>query len=185
MDANLEEVLDKCLAAFVAAGTLDVSLDKLAGVAGVSKRMLIHYFGGKEAIEELATTRLEDRLRAQFRADTFPAGTPLAKVIGALWEQSTNPKARGILLLVMDLNRRAWGGGGTGAGIGPGIGSDRARAFYMEQQRLWVELLQEFCPDRVLVESVLQLFQGAVLTFLITGDRERGRSTLERFLATQ
>jgi len=170
MERNLEEILDRCLAAFVGAGTLDVSLDKLAGVAGVSKRMLIHYFGGKTEIEELATVRLEDRLRAQFRADAFPAGTPLAKVVQALWERSTDPRARGVLLLVMDLNRRAWGG------------SERAREFYREQQRLWVELLLEFEPDRELVESVLALFQGAVLAFLATGDGERGWRVLERFL---
>jgi AcrR family transcriptional regulator len=172
VDRNLEEILDKCLAAFVAAGTLDLSLDKLAAVAGVSKRMLIHYFGGKEAIEELATTRLEEWLRAQFRADAFPPGTPLATVVAVLWDRSTNPKARGILLLVMDLNRRAWSG------------SARARAFYLEQRRLWVELLLAFSRDRERIESVLQLFQGAVLTYLATGDRERGRRVLERFLAT-
>jgi AcrR family transcriptional regulator len=170
VDRNLEEILDQCLTAFVAAGTLDLSLDKLAAVAGVSKRMLIHYFGGKEAIEELATTRLEERLRAQFRADAFPPGTPLATAVAALWDRSTNPNARGILLLVMDLNRRAWSG------------SDRARVFYREQQRLWVELLLAFSTDRERVESVLQLFQGAVLTYLATGDRERGRRVLERFL---
>jgi hypothetical protein len=84
----------------------------------------------------------------------------------ALWERTTAPEAKGVLLLVMDLSRRAWSG------------SARARAFYEEQQRLWVELLLRFLPDRAVVEDVLQTFQGAVLAYLVTGDRERGLRAL-------
>jgi len=175
MDSNLEGILDRCLAAFVGAGTLDLSLDKLAAGVGVSKRMLIHYFGGKAAIEELATERLEERLRAQFRVDAFLPRASLADVVAALWERTTRPESRGVLLLVMDLNRRAWNSSQAG--------SDRARAFYLEQQRLWVDLLLEFSPDRELVESVLQLFQGLVLAFLVSGDADRGRKALERYLS--
>lgn len=175
LEPILEPILDRCVAAFVSAGTLDLSLDKLAAAVGVSKRMLIHYFGGKAAIEELATARLEDRLRLQFRPEAFPAGTPLADVVAAVWARTTHPSARGVLLLVMDLNRRAWAESGRG--------SSRARQFYLEQQRLWVDLLAHFSRDRELVEAVLQLFQGAVLVFLATGDPEPGARVLRRFLA--
>jgi AcrR family transcriptional regulator len=171
MDLMLEQLLDKCLGAFVHAGTLDISLDKMAAVVGVSKRMLIHYFGGREAIEELATARLEERLRSQFSPQAFPPGTALETVVLALWEQSVSPKSRGVLLLVMDLNRRAW------------YGSERARQFYAEQQRLWVSLLMEFSPDRALVETVLQLFQGALLAYLATANADQGARVLKRFLA--
>jgi AcrR family transcriptional regulator len=164
--AEQEELVDRCLGAFVGAGTLDLSLDQLALSVGVSKRMLIHYFGGREGIEERAMTRLEDKLRAQFAPDSFPRGGSAEIVVKALWERTTAPEAKGVLLLVMDLSRRAWNG------------SARARAFYEEQQRLWVELLLEFLPDRAVVEDVLQLFQGAVLAYLVTGDRERGLRAL-------
>jgi AcrR family transcriptional regulator len=167
-----EQILENCLAEFIRAGTLDVSLDDLGREVGVSKRMLIHYFGGKEALEEAAMVRLEERLRDRFRADLFPPKTPLAHVVAALWEQTTQPASRGVLLLVMDVTRRAWSG------------SERGREFYMEQQRLWVKLLREFTPDRALVERVLQLFQGAMLAYLITGDRERGARALREFFAT-
>jgi hypothetical protein len=75
-----------------------------------------------------------------------------------------------VLLLVMDLSKRAWSG------------SKRARLFYAEQQSLWVELLMRYLPDRPTVEEVLQSFQGAVLAFLITGDREPGRRAVMRIL---
>ncbi len=166
--AEYDAVIERCLAAFIEAGTLELSLDQLAVQVGISKRMLIHYFGGKQAVEEHAVSLLEDRLRAQLTPEQFAPGVSFAAVISALWERTTAPQSRGVLLLVMDLSRRAWNG------------SPRAGALYAEQQRLWVELLLGFTGDRSKIEDVLQLFQGAVLAFLMTGDAEPGRAALER-----
>jgi AcrR family transcriptional regulator len=168
---ELEALAEKCLAAFIASGSLDLSLDRLAAAVGSSKRMLIHYFGSREALEMKAIALLEDRLRGQFQPGRFPDGAPLQVVLDALWDQSTSPASRGVLLVIMDTARRAWSG------------SDRGRAFYAEQQRLWVELLQRYLPDPAAVEELLQLFQGAILAYLVTGDTEPGRRALSRFAA--
>ena len=165
------ELLQRCLAAFVKAGTIDISLDQLAKSVGTSKRMLIHYFGGREDIEEGAMALLEERLRARFAPETFPPGVSPEAVITALWERTTAPEAKGVLLLVMDLSRRAWNG------------SARAKLFYAEQQRLWEQLLMKFLVDQPTVEEVLQLFQGAVLAYLVTGDPEPGRRSLTRIFS--
>jgi len=166
-----EQLIDGCLRAFVEAGTLDLSLDQLAKAVGISKRMLVHYFGGRENIEERATTRLEERLRAQFSTDSFPPGTSAKKVVKALWARTSAPESRGVLLLVMDVSKRAW------------RGSARAKAFYEEQQRLWVELLLKYMPGERTVEEFLRLFQGAVLAYLITGDADAGKRALLRFVS--
>lgn len=168
-----ENLLEACLAAFVRSGTLDLSLDSLAKTAKTSKRMLIHYFGTREALEEQAMARLEDRLRARFRAGTFPPGTQLKFVVNTLWDQITSPQSRGILLLTMDLTRRGWSG------------SERGRRFFDEQQRLWSEMLREFLPDPGAVETLLQLFQGCALVYLVTGDRDRGRHALDRLITAE
>src|SRR5215472_5441055 len=168
-----ERLLDACLAFFVRAGTLDLSLDTLAKSARTSKRMLIHYFGSREALEELAMSELEDRLRSRFHAGALPAGSSLRTVVHALWDQITAPQSRGILLLTMDLTRRSWSG------------SDRGKRFFEEQQRLWSAMLRGFLPDAVAVETLLQLFQGAALVYLVTGDRERGRRALDRVIAAE
>ena len=170
--AEHDQVIERCLAAFIRAGTLELSLDQIAMQVDVSKRMLVHYFGGREAVEERAMSLLEDRLRAQFAPDQFAPGISLGAVVATLWERTTAPESRGVLLLVMDLSRRAWNG------------STRARAFYAEQQRLWVELLLGFIEDRSKIEEILQLFQGAVLAYLITGDTEPGRFALERMASS-
>jgi AcrR family transcriptional regulator len=169
--AELRRILERCLAAFVDAGTFGLSLDGLASEAGISKRMLIHYFGHREMIEEGAMALLEDRLRGQFSPGAFPRGAAPEVVVGALWDRTATPGARGVLLLVMDLSRRAW------------RGSERAKAFYAEQQKLWVRLLLRYLPDRATVDDVLQSFQGAVLAYLITGDPAPGRRTLMRIVA--
>ncbi|HUN62919.1 MAG TPA: TetR family transcriptional regulator [Candidatus Sulfotelmatobacter sp.] len=170
---DLQVLLDRCLAAFVEAGTLDVSLDDLGRKVGTSKRMLVHYFGGRENLEEQAITRLESRLRQQFAPEAFPPGATAHTVITALWDRTTAPQSKGVLLLIMDLSKRAWSG------------SKRAKLFYEQQQHLWVELLLRFLPDRATVEEVLQTFQGAVLAFLITGDREPGKRAILRILQNQ
>jgi AcrR family transcriptional regulator len=162
------EIILMCLGAFIRAGTLDLSLDQLAGEVGVSKRMLIHYFGGRDSIEERAMELLENRLRAQFAPANFPSGTSFQQVLAELWARTTDPASKGVLLLVMDLSRRAWNG------------SSRAHEFYVEQQRLWMELLLNYLPDKEVVEDVLQSFQGAVLAYLVTGDTERGKRMLNR-----
>jgi len=167
-----EDLLRRCLSAFVNAGTIDLSLDRLSAEVGVSKRMLVHYFGGRENLEEKAMALLEETLRAQFAPESFPAGASPEAVLAALWNRTTAPQAKGVLLLVMDVSRRAWNG------------SARAKGFYAEQQRLWVQLMQ-FLPDRAAVEQLLQLFQGAVLAYLITGDPEPGRRSLSRFFSAK
>jgi AcrR family transcriptional regulator len=168
---DVTALTESCLSAFVRSGTLDLSLDQLASVVGISKRMLVHYFGGRETIEERAMELLENRFRVQFAPENFPSGVDLEKVVQALWGRTTHPDSRGVLLLVMDLSRRAWNG------------SPRARSFYEEQQRLWANLLLRYLPDKKVVDDVLQTFQGAVLAFLITGDPEPGRRTLSRICA--
>jgi AcrR family transcriptional regulator len=162
------EIITKCLDAFIRAGTLDLSLDQLAIDVGVSKRMLIHYFGGRDFIEEKVMELLEDGLRAQFAPENFPPGNSLQKVLSELWARTTKAESKGVLLLVMDLSRRAWNG------------SSRAKKFYAKQQQLWVKLLLNYLPDKEAVEDVLQSFQGAVLAYLVTGNSERGKRMLMR-----
>ena len=166
-----QQLVARSLNAFIQAGTMELSLDQLASRVGVSKRMLVHYFGDRETLEESAMTLLEEKLRAQFSPESFPAKIAPRAVIRALWERTIAAESRGVLLLVMDLSRRAWSG------------SERAKAFYAEQQRLWADLLMNYLPDRDAVERVLQVFQGAVLAFLITGDPEPGRRALQVFFS--
>ena len=151
---------------------LDLSLDQLSRHVGISKRMLIHYFGSREAIEHRAMLRLEDNLRAHFAPESLPAGSSAETAVMALWRRATDPASKGVLLLTMDVSRRAWNG------------SAAARRFYREQQRLWAALLGRFVSDKAVVEEILQVLQGAAVTYLITGDAQPGKRSLKRVLTT-
>lgn len=164
-------LVDRCLGAFVEAGTLDLSLDQLSGRTGTSKRMLVHYFGGREALELRTMYRLEERLQARFAPESLPAGWSPRKAVLDLWEQATSREHRGELLLIMEVARRAWSG------------SAAARAFYVTQQQLWTQLLLRFISDRTLVEELFFLFEGAALMFLVTGEAQAGRRALAGVLS--
>ena len=170
---NRQALTERCLAAFVAAGSLELSMDRLASAVKVSKRMLIHYFGNRETLELSALSLLEERLRAQFGSESQPPGISPRLVIQRLWEQTAAPEARGALLLIMDIARRA------------SHGSERARDFYAQQLELWRALLAQHLPSRSAVDAVLQAFQGAVFEYLVSGDRDAAKSTLMRAAARE
>jgi len=164
------DLLQRCVRAYISEGTLDLSLDEMSSRVGVSKRMLVHYFGSRDSLERAAIRALEGSLRHQFAPSSLPAGLTPLQLVDVLWERSTAEETRSVLLLVMDVTRRAWNG--TGA----------AREFYAEQQRLWTELLCKTIPDRNAVEDLLQLFQGAILGYLVTNDSRVGAKTLRGFV---
>jgi AcrR family transcriptional regulator len=170
---NHQLLIERCLGAFVAAGSLELSMDRLAAAVKVSKRMLIHYFGNRETLELSALALLEERLRAQFASGSLPSAMSPRQVIQRLWEQTTAPESHGSLLLIMDIARRA------------SKGSERARQFYAQQLQLWRLLLSQHLPSRPVVDAVLQSFQGAVFEYLVTGDRDAARSTLLRAVARE
>jgi AcrR family transcriptional regulator len=173
IDRNRQQLIEGCLAAFVAAGSLDVSMDRLAAAVQVSKRMLIHYFGNRETIELAALTLLEEHLRAQFASESLPPGLSPRQVIRRLWEQTVAPESHGALLLIMDIARRA------------SNGSARARQFYAQQLEHWRVLLSQHLPTSSAVDAVLQSYQGAVFEYLVSGDREAAERTLMRAAARQ
>jgi hypothetical protein len=117
---------------------------------------------------ERAVELLEDKLRSQFAPENFAARTSLRRVVLALWSQTIQPENKGVLLLTMDMARRAWSG------------SARAKKFYLKQQRLWTDLFSRHASDRDETDDILQTFLGAVLTYLISGDPRRGKRLLDR-----
>src|SRR5271156_5614840 len=117
---NQHQLVERSLAAFIRAGTIDVSLDQLAKRVGISKRMLVHYFGGRENIEEKTMTLLEERLRAQFSPEAFPPDVPPGPGLAPRWEKKIYFDFVCFLFFVLGLSRREWSA------------SARAKAFYAE-----------------------------------------------------
>lgn len=163
-------LLERCLAIAATRGSLSSSLDELAHQAGTTKRMLVHYFRTRDALERALIAMLEERLRDQFASPPNQTAAPPTSPILALWDQVTAPRMEGVVRLILEVTRRAWNG------------DAEAKRFLDGQQQTWITLLSTHLPDADAVTCVLHLFQGALLDLAVTGDAARGRRSLIRLL---
>jgi AcrR family transcriptional regulator len=71
-EATRERILDAAVDAFLTRWYDEVTLQDVAGAAGVSSQTVINHFGGKEPLFMAVATRLGEQIVA--RRDTAPAG---------------------------------------------------------------------------------------------------------------
>lgn len=170
-----QALLEQCLAAAIAAGALDSSLNSIAQKIGTSGRMLVYHFGSKQELERQLIGLLETRLRAQlwsFQTVAFAKTDSLAEPLLAMWQHFTAPELYGLLQLTMALNQRA-------------IQGDLETQRFLEREtRQWLEALLQLTHDETAALSLFHLFQGAILDFLMTGNAQRGQQTIQAFAST-
>jgi AcrR family transcriptional regulator len=169
------ELLEKCLEVAVEAGALDASMNAIAKRIGTSGRMLVYHFGSKQELERQVIARLEVRLREQLQSLQSTAiadANTLAESLLAMWQQFTTPEMRGWLKLTMDLNLRAM------------QGDAETQQFLERETQQWIESLTALTGDEAVARSLFHLFQGATLDFLTTGNAQRGKQSIQSFLAT-
>ena len=167
-----QELLEQCLASSIEVGALDGSMNSIAKRIGTSGRMLIYHFGSKQELENQLIGLLEQRLRKKlwsFREEdsvmeTHELITPLLK----MWQHLTSPEIEGLLKLSMEMSQRAI------------RGDFKAQGFLERESQEWISFLLELTNDRENAITLLHLFQGAILDFLTTGNKLRGKQTIER-----
>lgn len=170
-----QELLEKCLAIAVEAGSLNFSLNAIAKKIGTSGRMLVYHFGSKHELERQIISLLETHLREELLSfqglspDKVDCPTePLLEI----WKHLTLPEMHGLLKLTMELNQRA-------------IQGDSEIQLLLEcESQKWVDFLFDITNDKITALSLLHLFQGAILDFLTTGNAQRGQQTIEAFAET-
>lgn len=165
-----EEMLERCFQAALEGGSLELSLAALAEGAGTSARMLVYHFGTRDGLERALAERLEEELRARFRAleDAGPGAGVRAAVL-EMWDAMIGESVRGLLRLVMDVLHRAQ------------AGDPAARALNATQTELWERLLAPRLGADASAALML-LGQGAAADLLATGDAERGRRAMVTLL---
>src|ERR1043165_9913408 len=62
-----DRLLQSCLTYFLRHGVANLSLRPLAAAVGTSARMLLHYFGSKEALIAEVMGRMQGRLQDEFK----------------------------------------------------------------------------------------------------------------------
>jgi AcrR family transcriptional regulator len=164
-------VLDACYAAARGLGSLDVTLAALAERTGVSARMLVHYFGSRDALQRELGARFERELRERFdEYATDGSGGGVAGAVLGLWDHLAAPEMRGPLRLLLDLMHRAQRGDAHAAEMGE------------REIGAWTRVLEGRVPDPALASALVLLFVGAAMDLLATGDATRGRRAIEVLL---
>ncbi|MFE7567884.1 TetR/AcrR family transcriptional regulator [Streptomyces sp. NPDC057539] len=164
---------------YVAAhGFADLSLRGLGAAIGVSHRMLIHYFGSKEAllVEIVRTSERRQRdLLSQFRLETGLSPSDAAR---RLWRRLTDPRLAGQERLFFEICGHALRGRPETALFLEGFVND------------WLEPLMaaevaagaDPAVARNRARLGLATVRGLLLDLLATGDRAGVDAAMEEFL---
>lgn len=170
-----EELLERCLAAAMEVGALDSSINAIAKRIGTSGRMLVYHFGSKQELDRQIISLLETRLREKlwsFQGVSLQGADCLAEPLLEMWRHLTSPEMHGLLKLTMELNQRAI------------QGDSETQRFLEQESQKWVDSLFNLTNDKTTALLLFQLFQGAILDFLTTGNAQRGQQTIKAFTET-
>ncbi|MDJ0744313.1 MAG: TetR/AcrR family transcriptional regulator [Xenococcaceae cyanobacterium MO_167.B27] len=168
-----EELLERCLAVAMEAGSLDFRINAIAKNIGTSGRMLVYHFGSKQELEKQIISLLETRLREKLWSfqGLSPQGS-LTESLLEMWKHLTSPEMGGLLKLTMELNQRAM------------QGDLEIQSLLERESQKWIDSLFNLTNDKTTALSLFHLFQGAILDFLTTGNPQRGQQTIKAFTET-
>jgi AcrR family transcriptional regulator len=174
-EARPGELLDAIAEYLVGRGVADVPLRELAASVGSSPRVLLYYFGSKEAMLAAALSRLRDRQRVLL-AQLRPAlGLDSGALCRAVWRHLSAPESEPLFRLMV----QAYSTGLQSPG--------RHEQFLRDTIEDWLEFLaaprlargQPVAAARVFATVVLAGFRGFLLDFFASRDRSRIDAAVE------
>jgi len=155
-------------------GLSDLSLRPLAAAIGSSPRVLLYLFGSKESLlrEVLGLARERE---LEFMADAGDEAAGATERLRRLWDWLDDPRQAPVLRLWVESYARSLGGGEPWAGFAAQTVTD------------WLTILGRLLDgtgqhDPAEATMTLAVLRGLLLDLLATGDRERVRAALDRFL---
>ncbi|MFD0342174.1 TetR/AcrR family transcriptional regulator [Streptomyces sp. NPDC127117] len=159
-------------------GFADLSLRSLGGAIGVSHRMLIHYFGSKEAllVEIVRTSEQRQRdLLSRFRLEPGLSASDAARL---LWRQLTDPRLAGQERLFFEICGQALRGRPEAAPVLEGFVNDWLEPLMAAE----VAAGEDPAVARNRARLGLATVRGLLLDLLATGDRGGVDAAMEEFL---
>lgn len=179
--ANLErpdELLDAVLAYLVSHGVADVSLRPLARAVGSSPRVLLYYFGSKEALIDRALARLREKQRAAYAGMKLAAAANPREACRAIWRNLSAPASEPLFRMFF----QAYSMGLQDP--------ERFREFLHSAIEDWLEFLaapliargRSSAMARAYATVVLAGFRGFVLDYSASKDRARLDAAVELWL---
>lgn len=167
-ESRRDEMLDAAMEWVLAHGLGGLSLRPLAQDLGTSDRMLVYYFGTKDALVDAVLTHANQRLALRVAGDPEPDATPSA-AIAAMWQRLSHPEAAPYLRLYFEVHGLAL------------QQPERYRPFLVHVHQGWLDLtahlLEPAAPSSASgvrrATVAVALVEGLLLDLLVTDDRER------------
>ena len=169
-----DRLLDDCLRYFLRHGVADLSLRPLAAAVGTSARMLLHYFGSKEALIAGVMEQAQARLQRSFQELLDPSGrahskNPLLK----FWPVLSSGTNRPLLRLLFEVQMLAL------------QNPKRYRRYLTKTSVTWRRLIERALPPTARTAAAATLYNavvdGLLLELLSTGDLRRTSRALTLF----
>lgn len=163
-----KELLDKCLKIAIAHGSLNLSIYQWGKLSGTSARMLIYHFGSKAELDEQLTIQLDETMRFSLEAFLLEYSEE-EKILLSFWHLVTeDSKFSRLAKLFFSIT------------LGSQI-SKSTRSSLEKQSLVWTEMLRKHFKTNQLAETAFLLCQGAMIDYFLTGNKLRGRKSLENF----
>ena len=169
-----DRLLQDCLSYFLRHGVANLSLRPLAAAVGTSARMLLHYFGSKEALIAEVMEQVQQRLQNSFRELLESERTKTKSgLLQEFWDVLSHRTNQPSLRLLFEVQMLAL--------QNPG----RYRRYLSRTSSSWRRLIERALPARdkgaVTVTLYNAVIDGLLLELLATGDLRRTSRTLQLF----
>jgi len=168
------QLLEKCFAYFLRHGVANLSLRPLAEAAGTSARMLLHYFGSKEALIAEVMGQVQARLQTAFQDLAANQGTADRKnLLQDFWDVLSAKPNQPAVRLLFEVQMLAL------------QNPRRYRRYLTRTSASWRELIERALPSRqksaVSATLYTAVIDGLLLELLSTGDLKRTSRALTLF----
>ena len=168
------QLLEKCLAYFLRHGVANLSLRPLAAAAGTSARMLLHYFGSKEALISEVMGQVQTRLQTAFQGLAANHGAADRKnLLQDFWDVLSAKPNQPALRLLFEVQMLAL------------QNPKRYRRYLTRTSANWRELIERALPSKQksVVSATLYtaVIDGLLLELLSTSDLKRTSRALTLF----
>jgi AcrR family transcriptional regulator len=166
--------LEKCLAYFLRHGVANLSLRPLAAAVGTSARMLLHYFGSKEALITEVMGQVQARLQAAFQDLAANHGAAdRENLLQDFWDVLSARRNQPALRLLFEVQMLAL------------QNPKRYRRYLTRTSTSWRALIERALPSRqksaVSATLYTAVIDGLLLELLSTGDLKRTSRALALF----
>jgi AcrR family transcriptional regulator len=167
-----ERLLNDCLAYFLRHGVAGLSLRPLAAGVGTSARMLLHYFGSKEALVAEVMDQVQARFQRSFQ-ELLRLPERQRNPLLTFWPVLANKTNRPLLRLLFEVQVLAL------------QNPKRYRRYLTKTSTTWQRLIERALPrkGRSAVSATLYnaVVDGLLLELLSTGDLRRTSRALTLF----